>query len=374
MRKQGPLLHGKYLIRVAPLRWALKLSELLQPPSKKPFLKCPKKILVSNIGHMGDVVIGTALLEVLKAHFPDVRIDCLVGSWAAPVLQNHPHVTRLHFFDHWKLNRTVATHRERIANHFSTMKKAVAAIRKEKYDLAIDARFFWPNTISLLKDCKIPARLGFTSAGNGPLLTHSLKWVYRDQPIAYYYADLLESVGLITPRKSLRPNLAPVQAEKGQYIVFHIASGNPQKEWPLEQWRALAEMMKEHTIFWTGKEKRESEMVEKVIRGLPHCHNKVGLLGWHDFLKTLQGAQLLVGVDSLAGHLAAALDTPSVLLYTGINDHAHWGPMSTRATILTEKVPCAPCHWGPGCATMDCIRKVSAAQVLQACEKRLYHS
>src|SRR5689334_13515246 len=64
----------------------------------------PERVLIANIGRIGDVIISTAVLPVLKAAFPAVDIAFLTGSWGRPVLENHPLVTRVHYLDHWRLS------------------------------------------------------------------------------------------------------------------------------------------------------------------------------------------------------------------------------------------------------------------------------
>ncbi|HYY42442.1 MAG TPA: glycosyltransferase family 9 protein, partial [Pyrinomonadaceae bacterium] len=84
-------------------------------------------------------------------------------------------------------------------------------------------------------------------------------------------------------------------------------------------------------------------------------------------------ARLFVGNDSGIAHIAAAVNTPSVVVF-GSSNIAHWRPWTRgRAEIVREEMPCAPC---PGyiCgefAEAQCIRRVTVARVAAAVESLL---
>jgi hypothetical protein len=48
-----------------------------------------------------------------------------------------------------------------------------------------------------------------------------------------------------------------------------------------------------------------------------------------------------------------------------VNEQPLWGPDNPNARLLSSPTACAPCHRA-GCATMACIRGVSADEVLAA--------
>ena len=42
----------------------------------------PRKILLANLAHLGDVVVSTAMLADCKELWPQAEIGMLIGSWA----------------------------------------------------------------------------------------------------------------------------------------------------------------------------------------------------------------------------------------------------------------------------------------------------
>ena len=65
----------------------------------------PKSILISNVAAIGDAVLSTSVIPVLKSAFPEVEISFLIGSWSKPVFEGHPLVKRVHIVDHFYCNR-----------------------------------------------------------------------------------------------------------------------------------------------------------------------------------------------------------------------------------------------------------------------------
>src|ERR1700757_1328965 len=65
----------------------------------------PKRILVLNGAHIGDIVISTSILPILRSAYPNAQIGFVTGSWSQMVLKDHPDVYFIHCVDHWWINR-----------------------------------------------------------------------------------------------------------------------------------------------------------------------------------------------------------------------------------------------------------------------------
>ncbi len=183
----------------------------------------------------------------------------------------------------------------------------------------------------LFFQARIPHRIGYTSAGLSPFLTHRMKWENKPQSAAQYFLDLLAPILPIT-QTSLKSSLPPIsqtlKRPTQKYCIVHMGSGNPAKEWPLSQWRALTERLSSqgHYLVFTGKGEKEERDIQTVTHNISNTLNLCNQLDWDEYVALIKEATLLIGVDTSAGHVAAAVDTPSVLLYSGLNPLAHWRP------------------------------------------------
>ena len=296
----------------------------------------PKSVLVSNLAHLGDVILMTALLQVIRQTWPEVRIGVLVGSWARMVVEDHPCVDRVHLVDHWKLNRGSLSRWKKLYIYWQTKRQAVKEMRG--YDLAIDGYTYFPNAIPLFWAAGIPTRIGYVSGGFGPLLTHRLEWREENLHATGYGLALLEAAGIRNEvaEPLLRPLLPsqPKKEEGNEYVVIHMGTGAPEKEWPLERWRELVQALEGRRLVFTGRGPREKEHIRQVMQGIKGAVNLCDMLAWKELLQMIQHAQLLIGVDSMAGHLAAVWEVPSILIYAGATHVCEWRPLNPQCQLL----------------------------------------
>jgi ADP-heptose:LPS heptosyltransferase len=382
--RRSPL-SGKYLVRNPLLNRLLALTDWLlavaRPASRAAPVAAPRRILLANQAHLGDVLLSLRVLAAVRRLYPGARLGYLIGSWARPLLQGHPLVDWIHVVDHWKLNRAPASLAWKLAHHQRTRRRALQEIRATGYDLAIDLYYYFPNAIPLLWQAGIPLRVGYTSGGFGPLLTHALDWADSDRPVSAYQLDLLRALGVRDaelgeapapwiPGDSGLPPAAREALRRGglpldNFLVCHSGTGSPLREWPLAHWRELvARLVRDgHALVFTGSAGAEARRAAAAMEGRPRCLNLCGRLSWPEFVGTIRQARLVVGVESVAGHLAAAVGTPCVLVFSGMTNRAHWAPRGPACRVLSLPLACAPCYRSRGCATMACVRGVGVDAV-----------
>lgn len=291
----------------------------------------PKRLLLCNAGHLGDMILSTSVLPLIKEVLPLVKIGFLSGSWTEEFWQNHPFIDKLHILDHWKTNRSSFSFFAKYKRYNSLYKKALREVVSENYDLAIDLRFHYPTFSYFLWQAKIPCRIGYTSAGFGPLLTHPRPWVKRSQSTAKSFRDLLP---FSTSQADFQASFPIPKEQREPFIIIHMGCGDPRRTWPLQKWLSLTEKLltKGYTLFFTGKGAKEKEAADSLCRLSSSCKNFADQLSLQEWIHLIAKAKLLIGVESSAGHLAAATDTPSVLFYKNLEET--WKPLSEKAYIL----------------------------------------
>ncbi len=383
-----PVMRGKYCRRHHLVNFAMgcvdALLEIGLPlRARGGLVAAPRRLLISNMAHLGDLTVTTALLPALKSAFPNCRIGFLVGSWARPVLQGHPLVDDIHILDHWAANRAPLPRREKFAQYRRTRRQALREVRAAGYDAALDLHWSFPNTLPFLWQARIPARIGYGSAGWGPLATHALPFDARPLPVTERHRALLRALPVEEGDLARAvPTLAPVRAADAaaleealgagglggdDYVVFHVGAGLALNAWPTAKWRALAERMAAdgQRLVFTGAGERDKALIAEITEGLRGCLSLCDRLNWGRFTAAIARARLLVCVDTVAGHIAAATGTPCAVLVTGRNPYL-WHPRAPGVRVLLHPVPCAPCHRGLGCAGMECIRALEVERVYQA--------
>jgi ADP-heptose:LPS heptosyltransferase len=234
----------------------------------------------------------------------------------------------------------------------------------------------------------IPVRLGFRRS-----LYASLATVVTDVPVNPFLtqsavqAEVLRPLSLkaehLQKRKATLPESTDQEIREvctllkvpkltdAAYRVIHMGSGATIKELPLNFWREVAESLsKAHTLVFTGKGEREAANVSQVTHGLNRCINACDRLSWGGFVAAVRFAEVLYGVESMAGHVAAAVGTRSITAHTAMAGVARWRPESSTSTVFTKHLSCAPCENAHGCRDMTCLRGVTPRELMGAIQER----
>lgn len=362
---KSPLVNG-LLIQNRFWNWAISsLSFILRTRRRFFSIPKPKKILLSNLANYGDLVISTTVLPVLKKHFPDCEIGFLAGNpMGQQVLGGHPSITWIHEFGHFYLNRARLGKCKAVLHHWKSRRKVIREIRRIGYDVAIDLYPYFPNAIPLFAQCRIPVRIGYPTGGFSKLLTHSAKWDFADRYVGYAALHLLEFLGIDLKDESCLPSYRKKEISN-KAIVIHMGTADRKKEWGCENWVHLIRKFQGEKIYLTGSGKREEELCRKVAESTSAV-NLCGKLAWEEFVSTIQGAKLLIAVDSVPVHIAAGSLTPTVVLFTGINSPYMWVPPSPVCKRVIKRVSCAPCFNKKGCAEMSCIQGILVNDVYKS--------
>lgn len=350
-------------------------------PRRPPAPPSPQRILILNGAHIGDLIIATSLLPVLRSAWPEARIGFAAGSWASMVLRNHPDVAWVHEIDHWRLNRGSAGFFPKLRRYVTSRRRALREIRSVGYDLSLSIYPVFPDFLDLAWQARIPVRVAFRSSRLAPLAT-ALSTFPTSNPFLHQgarQAEILRPLGLdpshLARRRSVLPPSSPQAIAElcallqvpdiagVRYRIIHMGSGAEWREMSPEFWHEVARAASRHCIvLFTGRGSRESANAARAIDGLPNCINACDRLSWEGFIAAVRHAELLYGVESMAGHVAAAVGTPCRVVYAGAAGVPCWRPESPAALVFTQHVPCAPCIYG--CTDMPCL-DVAPAQVIE---------
>ena len=374
-----PAMRGRYLIRNPRSALIITAIDALLALSRlgrrwRPVPASPRRILLADWAHLGNVLLALPALQLLRRTFPDAEIGFLTGSWSRLVLDGTGLCDHVHLVDHFILSRAQLSRGQKIARYRRMRQQAIAELRTLNYDVAIDLGCHFPPAAPLFHAAGIPIRCGFTSSGFGSLLTHPVRWKHASRPICDYPRDLL---GALWPERAWPTALAPCypghpraalpdELMKVPYVVLHMGSGAPHREWPEENWIEVAAALVAAgwKVVLAGSDAREAERIHRLAAAFPPAKTLVFVdRPWADYVAVIANAAHVICLESSSAHIAAAFSVPTTAIYAGFNDPVQWGPTNPRARVLTAPVGCAPCYRGSGCAAMACIRGVTAAQV-----------
>lgn len=319
------------------------------------WLRAPKtfkRILVIRLDQMGDVVLSLPAIEALKACFPGARVDCLVASWARELVENHPAVSNAYTFKH-----------SYFSEHFSKWRALqewlcyVQTFRRIGYDLAIDFRGDIRNALLLFLS-GVKRRVGRGLTGGGFLLTD----LAEEKPAKHQLEknlDLVRALGC-SVESSSPPIYYPASALatfKGRHldfftsaqrpwILFHIGSGYPSKQWPVDRFFSLVSRVLENemgSVLLVGQEDEE-RLARPFLRERDRLFNFMRETTLSELCALIDACDIFIGNDSGPTHIAAALGKKVITIFSGTNDYQVWQPRGKAVHVLRHAVPCSPCH------------------------------
>jgi heptosyltransferase-2 len=357
---------------------ALDALLALTPRSSPRQLKNPpRRVLVAVGGQLGDAVLATGVFSFLETAIPGVELGVVSASIASVVFQEQPGIRWIHTVDHWKQRRQPVSLMNRVVDHWRSWRRAVREISEVGYDAAIDLYPFYPNMATALWAARVPRRIGFASGGGARLFTDALPAPALDRHVVEHHATLASRlVDSKYARDAVTPSISSgsverkrgVQGVPDEYVVVHMGAGSQTKEWPLAHWRTLIADL--HTtncaIVLTGRGQRERAAATAITAPEPTVIDLVDRLEWPELVEVIRNADGVVSPDTAVAHIAAAVGTPNVVIWAGMNDPRNFGARSARTAIVMHPVPCAPCFRREGCSHMSCIRGVTPADVRDA--------
>jgi ADP-heptose:LPS heptosyltransferase len=355
-------------------------------PRRRLTPKEPRRILVANAGHLGDIIISTALFPVLKSAFPNATIDFLTGTYSRQVVVGHPSLSRVFLYDHWRSERSGQSLLRRIAKYYLRMPSVCRELRARQYDIALDVHAWHPNYVLLFWLARIPIRTGCGRVGYAPTLTHPVPFRYDRRRELEHQLDVVRALGVGARHIALaQPNLAPIPAESrvkarvllsspantGRYHVLHLAASIATRDWVPEAWADLARHLAAEGIapVITGLGERALATAQVICAREPRAISTIDKLSWNELMAVLESADLIYSVETSAGHAARALGRPVVAIYGGMGDPRRWAPLGS--TVATHAVSCSPCFNKHGCASRDCLTKLRVDEVRLAADTAL---
>ncbi len=90
----------------------------------------------------------------------------------------------------------------------------------------------------------------------------------------------------------------------------------------------------------------------------------IGKTSLGELAALLKKANLFIGTDSGPSHVASAVKTPSIILYSGTNDVKQWAPLGKKVFVIQKDVPCKGCE-RLKCANNICMDLITADEVME---------
>lgn len=330
-----------------------------------------KRVLVVRLRSIGDTVLATPSLFTLRRFLPNAQIDILLEDWVAPVLEGSDLVDEVIKVDPSRLS-------------------TVSQLRRRNYDIAFNLHGGTTATF-LVRASGASHRVGYSHYQYSFLYNHLLSsakdfWKREAVHSAEQQLALLGFLGVPVedrPKSSLvvtdkgRTARVSEWRDRGDYVLLHPGTAFFTKRWAPENFAKIADRLAERGLSAVAVgSKDESGVLEQLRNTANMPVTTLHDLSLPEVTALASKASIFVGNDSGIAHIAAAVDTPSVVIF-GSSNRDHWRPWTPNNDvpneIVYEEFHCQPCA-GYECKEFGdapCIRGVAPEKVFAAIDRVL---
>ena len=296
-----------------------------------------KRIVVTFLMHLGDVILTTPFLEVLRRLAPDSHITYVVDKKLSDVVRYSPYVDDIIEVDKkgkddslsalWKMGRTIhKTHPDVVINLHPNERTSFLAF-------AIGA----------------PITVGMSHFLFRPFLTKVTRLDRRNLHAARMYVNVLEQLGAHhTEEQGLHIELCEAWKEKAKafyeaaglakdqsLIGFNIGSAVKEKRWPGNRFAEVADYfagLGYGIVFFGGP--MDEELVQDAVQYMKTTPIiATGKFSIGELAAAMKRCAVIITNDSGPMHVAVSQKVPVVTLY-GPSNPKFYGPYSKEAIVL----------------------------------------
>jgi ADP-heptose:LPS heptosyltransferase len=347
----------------------VKISDHFDKPSQV------RRILITQLGDIGDVVWSLHAVRAIRATWPDASISMLLREGNGSLFSAEASPPLIY---------EVRRGRGRLLGDLRAAIRLVLDLRRERFDLVFDFRAderggymafligapvraaqYYPLLPAIRN--RMFTHLVMTAPLHGPpavpaetsltiLRAFGIEAETRI-PVLNLSAEIISRAGQILVQEGLSP-------ASQSWVTLNPFSRWSYKEWRPEKWVKIIDWLGDEfgmTVVIVGSPAERKRAID--LTGA--CSRKVCNLAGKTTLAELAGvlhlSPLHLGVDSAAPHIAAAVGTPTVTIY-GPSDWRYWAPPGERHRVVVPDMACAPCR-RKGCDDSEVSRCLNTLEV-----------
>nr|MBA2680237.1 glycosyltransferase family 9 protein [Ktedonobacteraceae bacterium] len=295
-----------------------------------------KNILMIRLDNIGDVLMLGPAVRAVKETSPHARLTLLAspaGATAVPLLP---------WIDDVMVWRPIWQDvGGRMAFDPARERELIALLAERHFDAALIFTSFsqtphTPGYVCYLAG--VPLRAGESNEFGGSTLSTQLQSAPTEMHQVERNLRLVEQLGFVARDRTLKISLPDdvrvtipallssvgVQSDH-PYIVLHPGASAKARRYPADRFGRVAQQLTQHgwQVLVTGVA-REAELLHEVQRQAPNAHILVEKTTLAQYAALLERAALVICNDTLPMHLADAVRTPEVVLFSGTDYEEQW--------------------------------------------------
>ena len=328
----------------------------IQPPSQT-------KILIIRLSSIGDIVLTTPVVRAVNEQLPVAEVHFLVRKDLVSVIENNPHIHKVHGFDPDNVSQTIEE------------------LRKEQFTVVIDLQKTL-RSMKVVRSLKVPS---YT------FCKHNLsKWIcYRlkmngmpETHIVERYFEAVKDLNVHNDHKGLEFYIPedqgfeeddlPMMFEDG-FVAIVLAAQHFTKRIPVSKVVEIGSILHKPIMLLGGKDVYEEG--EQVVAQLgERATNGCGKYTLYQSAAILQHADCVITGDTGLMHISAALHKPTAAIFGAtIPEYGYYpympGERDKFRNFEVCPLNCRPCSkFGSSkCRRkhFKCMKNISATEVAE---------
>jgi len=283
------------------------------------------KILVIQLGRIGDMILATPMFSAIKTKFPLCELHVLTSRHNHSILKDNPNVDSIRVY-------------EKSPDKFI---KSIYKINRQHYDYLIDPKDHFSmesNIIAFWSGAKFKIGLNQNNHNN-----YNVSISHQEESKGLHYTQrCLKSLayfGIVVPQIPPRPelflntetekNINEILIGKSHYILINISASSPNKMWQNEKWKEFINKISytNEKLYIINPASHENE-IDEILK---KCTNVISIKSGNIMaaFSIISRAKLLITPDTSLVHVAAAFNIPVLSLYSGMeNFYEKFYPLS----------------------------------------------
>ncbi len=308
-----------------------------------------KKILVVLPNYIGDVLMSTPALHLLRKISPELNITVLTASAGKEILEICPDINQI-------ITRPLKlTLKDRI--------KLIKDIKELKPDCVLLFRTtFFNSLMAYLSKAKIRAGImtEFSEIFLNRFVKKDKKRRFRDEYLEILFSVFPEQKDKISDEEIYKMRIYTNENDKKyidgilkehklekKFAIIIASTTRPSKNWALKNYAFVIDELQERFNIKTVLigSKNDFERNEKIIGLTKHKPiNLAGKTNLRQLAELIKRASIFIGPDTGATYISSSVDTNTIALF-GSTDPAKFGPFEKDNNIVIyKKLPCSPCY------------------------------
>lgn len=338
-----------------------------------------RRVCLIKPSALGDIVQTLPILGALRSRFPEAHLSWVVKREWAELLAGHPHLDEVILFG--------------ARDGLRSWGRLLADLHGRRFDLVLDLQGLL-RTGLLTAATRAPVRVGLEIAREGSHWACNciLPATGREVPAHARYWRVAEAFGASSPAQSVVLPIPPDDAKwarqqlsvcgEGVRIAMHLGAAWPTKRWPIAKFAEIAVRAVDRfgagiVLVGGSADRPAAEQLTSRLHASGHGRrvlNLVGQSGLKQLAALLAQVQVLVSNDSGPMHLAAAVGTPVVGIFTCTSPYRSGPPGATHELVATQ-VDCRASYRKRcphrGCQFQKCLDELGVDRVWSAFDQVL---